>query len=134
MTGQRPGTSPLQLTEWMWFEAQLNLAALKASKLYPYNVIYIFDSSGAPALRCWIGVEDDEGLASEDGERHLKVQELIRPRLEEIEGVLAGLPGLEAEIDLKTDVVVEIAISTDYVDTLLCRVHGDSTQWLERTH
>ncbi len=125
------GISRLRLTEWMWLEARLSLAALKASKLHPYAVIYTFDNGGATPLRCWIGVEDNHGLSAGDAERDSKVQELVEPRLAEIEQVLAELPGLAAELDLSTDLVVEIAVSTDYVDTPQCRVQGASIQWLE---
>ena len=130
MKKTRPGATPMRLTEWMWLETQLSLAALKTSKLHPHRVVYTFDNGGSPPLRCWIGVEDETGLSPDDTERDSRARELVDARLEEISQVLAGLPGLTAELDLGTDLVIEIVVSTDYVDTPLCRARGDSIEWL----
>ena len=131
MTRKRPGDSSLRLTERMWFEAQLSLAGLKASKTQPYAVIYTFDVEGGTPVRCWIGVRGEDGLAVTDPGRDAKARELVAPRFEEVRQALAGLPGLTKDLDLATDVVFEISIHTDYVNTLLCRIQGDTIAWVD---
>ena len=136
MKRDRPGEASLQLTEWMWFEAQLTLAGLKASKVGPHEVIYTFDLQAPAPVKCWIGLHPpDEGAhryrppETSDDAMPVWVSSLVEQRRGEIRNVLRQLPGLSSEIDFAKHVVVNIEYHSDFGSDPVCRVEGDDIQW-----